>query len=42
VMVLLLVIAPDAFVHEPKEYPVSGVAVTVVPFIDNVFPETVI
>ena len=40
VMVLLLVIVPDAFVHELKEYPVSGVAVTTVLFIVTVFELT--
>jgi len=42
VMVLLLVIVPDVFDHELKEYPVLAVAVTVVPFIVTLFELTVI
>ena len=42
VIVLLPVIVPDVFDHELKEYPELAVAVTVVPFIVTLFPDTVI
>ena len=42
VIVMAPVTGPVAFVQESNVYPVDGLAVTVVPLIVTVFPDTVI